>query len=181
PATHVNGSTFPAPDPAVIAETPRVTDPNYAREIVEFTRQNAPNQFNGRPVRFFDTFVNTVDPAAAFPGTTPDPALLPLLNLEIWGAVTSRPMADPSNPDFVYQRFQRGIMHYRQDCGCTERILLADWFKTVITGQGLPSDLAADMAGSPFLRQYDNRQPNGVARPAELPNTDMRFAFEAYR
>ena len=178
PVTRVNGSVFPAEDPALLAEAPSVGQPNYAERIVEFIRRNAPNEFNGRPVRFFDTFISTVGLATAFPGGGGDPALLPLLNLEIWGAVTSRPLADPTNPDFIYQRYQRSIMHYRESCRCTERILLADWFKTVITGQGLPPDLAQEMASSPFIGQYDNAQSNGVARPAELPNTDMRFAFE---
>ena len=153
--------------------------PNNAGPIVDFTRRHAPNELNGRPVRFFDTFTSAVDLATAFPAGGGDRSLLPLLNLEVWGAVTSRPMVDPTNPSFVYQRYQRSIMHYREECGCTERVLLADWFKTVITGQGLPGDLAQDMAGSPFLRQYDNNQPDGLARPSELPSTNMRFAFEA--
>src|ERR1700716_4261552 len=36
PYTLVNGSTFPAPDPAIEAATPPVTDPNYARNIQTF-------------------------------------------------------------------------------------------------------------------------------------------------
>ncbi|MFN0074148.1 MAG: hypothetical protein ACKVVP_21925 [Chloroflexota bacterium] len=178
PATRVNGSTFPASDPALTGSAPQVGSATYATDVVEFTRRNAPNEFNGKPVGFFDRFMGTVDLATAFPGGGGNANLLPLLNLEIWGVPTSRPQADPSNPSFVYQRFQRSIMHYQDSCRCTERILLADWFRTVLTGQGLPGDLSADMANSPFYLQYDNNQANGVARPAQLPNTDMRFAFE---
>ncbi|MDP8921695.1 MAG: hypothetical protein M3O34_02320 [Chloroflexota bacterium] len=177
PATLINGSTFPAPDPALIAATPKVDDPEYAARIVEFAGRQAPNDWGGRPVRFFDTFVGTVDLATAFPNGGGSPSLLPLLNLEIWGAPTSRPMTDPVNPNFVYQRFQRGIMHYRQDCGCTERILLGDWFRSVITGQGLPDDLAREMTGGRFLRQYRPGAPGALARPAELPRTDLADAF----
>jgi TolB protein len=178
PATRVNGSTFPASDAALTGSAPQVGSPTYATDVVEFTRRNAPNEFNGQPVGFFDRFMGTVDLATAFPGGSGNASLLPLLNLEIWGVPTSKPQADPSNGGFIYQRFQRSIMHYQTSCRCTERILLADWFRTVITGQGLPGDLAADMANSPFYLQYDNNQPSGVARPAQLPNTDMRFAFE---
>jgi beta propeller repeat protein len=178
PATRVNGSTFPASDPALTGSAPQVGSSSYATDVVEFVRRNAPNDFNGKPVRFFDRFMGTVDLATAFPGGGGNAGLLPLLNLEIWGVPTSRPQSDPSNPSFIYQRFQRSIMHYQDSCRCTERILLADWFRTVLTGQGLPGDLGADMANSPFYLQYDNNQPNGVARPAQLPNTDMRFAFE---
>lgn len=177
PVTRVNGSTFPAEDPALTAATPSVGDPNYAERIVDFIRQNAPNEFNGRPVRFFDTFINTVDLATAFPGGGGNPALVPLLNLEIWGAVTSRPMADPNNAGFIYQRYQRSIMHYRDVCQCTERILLANWFKTVITGDGLPPDLAEDMANSPFIRQWNPNGTRWMNRPDLLPNTDLTNAF----
>src|SRR6266566_1586065 len=30
PYTNINGSTFPAPDPSVVSQTPSVTDPDYA-------------------------------------------------------------------------------------------------------------------------------------------------------
>jgi len=178
PATRINGSTFPAADPALTEGAPSVNDPGYAEKIVQFTREHAPNQFNGLPVRFFDTFSGTVDMATAFPDGNGSPALLPLINLEVWGTVLSAPQTDPANADFVYQRFQRSIMHYRKSCQCTERILLAEWFKSVITGQNLPPDLAEDMATSRFIQQYDNRQPSGLARPQELPDTDMHDAFE---
>jgi hypothetical protein len=177
PATRVNGSVFPPPDPALIAETPKVGEPNYAERIVEFTRRHAPNEFNGRPVRFFDTFMGTVDLATAFPAGGGGRALLPLLNLEIWGVPTSRPMVDPTNPGFIYQRFQRGIMHYREECRCTERILLADWFKALLTNRNLPPDLAREMAGSRFIAQYSPAAGRGLARPAALPDTDLVEAF----
>ena len=99
-------------------------------------------------------------------------------------------------------------MHYHADCLCTERILLADWFKSVMTGSvmqspdtasaslsatlgslsfgrraaiveplfyerlaqsatPLPSGLAADMAGSPFLNQWLPGGTRGLARPEQ--------------
>ena len=177
PATRINGSTFPGPDGGLIGETPKVGERDYADRIVDFTRRYAPNSWEGRPVRFFDTFIGTVDLATAFPGGGGNASLLPLLNLEIWGAVTSRPLADPSNPGFVYQRYQRSIMHYREECRCTERILLADWFRTVITGQGLPTDLAQEMAGTPYIYQYSPGAAGWLARPGELPGTDLTDAF----
>ena len=165
PATHINGATFPASDPTLIAATPKVDTPEYSTDIVTFIERNVPNEFAGQPVRFLDKFRGTVDLASAFPGGSGNPALLPLLNLEIWGAVTSAPQVDPGNPNYIYQRFQRSIMHYRADCQCTERILIADWFKSVITGQygsqvstvdpPIPVDLASDMAGQQLLSAVD--------------------------
>jgi len=177
PVTKINGSTFPDNDPRLTSSAPQVGSANYSDAVVEFVRANAPNQFNGRPVGFFDRFINTVDIATAFPGGGGNAALLPLLNLEIWGVVTSAPLADPANGGFIYQRYQRGIMHYRDECQCTERILLAEWFKSVITGDRLPADLAAQMAGTPFIRQYSPGSPGFLARPGELPGTDMTNAF----
>ncbi len=177
PATRINGSVFPGPDPALIAQTPKVGEPDYADRIVEFVRRHAPNELHGRPVRFFETFIGSVDLATAFPNGGGEASLLPLLNLEIWGAPTSGPMVDPANPGFVYQRFQRGIMHYREECRCTERILLGDWFKALITGQSLPRDLAGEMAASAFLGQYRSGAPGWLARPAALPGTDLTAAF----
>jgi len=177
PVTRVNGSTFPGNDAGMGSSAPQVGQANYADAVVEFVRANAPNEFNGQPTNFFNTFVNTVDLATAFPGGGGNPALLPLLNLEIWGVPTSRPGADPANGSFIYQRFQKSIMHYQGSCRCTERILLANWFKTVITGDGLPGDLAEQMAGTPFIRQYSPNSPNWLARPAELSSTNMTNAF----
>lgn len=47
PYTQINGSTYPAPDPAVVNATPPVSDPNYNTAINQFTQQVAPNTFEG--------------------------------------------------------------------------------------------------------------------------------------
>jgi len=52
--------------------------------------------------------------------------LIPLLNLQIWGAPTSQPAYDPANRNFIYQRFQRSIMHYDSTCNCNQGLLLDD-------------------------------------------------------
>jgi polysaccharide biosynthesis protein PslG len=149
PYTHMNGSTFPSSDPDMTTATPKVSDPNYGASIVAFVRLNAPDTFDGQPVNFGRTFFSTI---TASVGGTSDPNLLGLLDLEIWGAPTSKPAYDPTNHNFIYQRFQRGIMHYDKACGCTQGLLLADYLKALITGQNLPADLAAQAASSPLLR-----------------------------
>jgi hypothetical protein len=67
PYTRINGSTFPAPDPAIVSATPSVSDPNYDSAIITFTQQQAPNTFDGQPVNFYQTFTSTVSWEAAFP------------------------------------------------------------------------------------------------------------------
>ena len=57
-----------------------------------FIRAQAPDTFNGQPVNFGTTFLSTVTAQDAS-GT--DPSLLPGFDLQIRGAPTSRPAADP--------------------------------------------------------------------------------------
>jgi polysaccharide biosynthesis protein PslG len=160
PYTRMNGSTFPAPDATLKARTPRVTDANYGSAMLDFVRRTAVDTFDGRPVNFGKTFFNTLTPEMA---NTSDPAILGLLALEIWGAPTSPPAYDPTNRNFIYQRFQRGIMHYDAGCGCTRGLLLADYLKSLITGENLPSDLADQAGASPlFHAATDGRLPDAT-------------------
>jgi len=183
PYTRVNGSIFPAPDDALKNSTPRVSDPDYGTAILKFVRDNAPDQFQGQPVNFGQTFVNSVSPQQA---NTSDPNIIGLLDLEIWGAPISRPAADPGNSNFIYQRFQRGIMHYTAGQG-TRGILLADYVKQILFGPTLPGgqpnpnlpvDLAQQAQGSKYFSQYCPGGTRWLCRPAALPDSDLTFAFE---
>jgi hypothetical protein len=175
PFTNINGSTFPAPDPSVINSTPTPSDPDYATKIVQFVQEQAPDSFQGEAVNFGQTFNTTV--AQDDSPNTPA-SLLPLFDLDIWGAPTSHAAMDPNNHDFIYQRFQRGIMHYDKSCACTQGLLLADYLKSVITGQNLPTDLAAQVQTSRFYKQYAPGKPGSLARPNDLPGSDLTSAFD---
>jgi hypothetical protein len=177
PYTQINGSTYPAPDPAVVGATPPVSDPNYNTAIITFTQQTAPDTFEGQPVNYFQTFSNTVTCDDAFPNQPCQQNLLPGLNLQIWGAPTSNPTYDPTNHNFIYQRFQRSIMHYDAGCQCTQGLLLADYFKSIITGQNLPPDLDIEARSSIYYKQYDPSKPLWIARPDQLTNSDLTNAF----
>ena len=142
PYTTINTSTFPAYDSNLASQAPPVGSAGYDQAIIDFVRQHAADEYAGRPVQFFQTFANQVDLATAFPNGGGNPDLLPGVNLELAGAVTSPPFIDPNNPNFVYQRFQRVILHYDANSGTTQPILLADYFKAILTGENLPSDLA---------------------------------------
>jgi len=158
PYTRVNGSVFPGPDEQIKAATPAVNTPAYDR-ILDYVTSVAPDTFEGRPVGFFTLFSTHG-------------------GLEIWGAPISRPAADPNNSGFVYQRFQRGVMHYRAGVG-TDGILLADYLKAILLDNStLPSDLKAQAAGSPYLRQYCPGGERWLCRPDVLPSSDLTFAFE---
>jgi N-acetylmuramoyl-L-alanine amidase len=174
PYTKMNGSTFPAPDDSIKAKTPKVADPNYGSAILDFVRDNAPDTFDGEPVNFEKTFFSTVTAEQA--GTT-DPNILGLLNLEIWGAPTTKPAHDPTNPGFIYQRFQRGIMHYDKGCGCTQGLLLADYFKAILTNRNLPGDLADQAKFSKLFGQFAPDKPQALARPNDLPGANLTDAF----
>lgn len=177
PYTTINGSTFPAVDQELIKAAPSPNDPAYSSKIVEFVKANAPDSWEGMPVNFGKTFSQTVTYEDAFPNGG-SASLLPLFNLQIWGAPTSKPMRDPKNNNFVYLRFQRGIMHYDDGCTCTQGLLLGDYLKALITGENLPVDLEAQAKDNPLLRQYQNSAGNGLARAGDLPGSNFKDAFE---
>ncbi len=160
PYTRVNGSVFPSPDDQLKAQTPAVGTPEYAN-IITFIQSVTPDQFNGQPVNFWQTF-------QARGG------------LEVLGAPISRPQADPTNSNFVYMRFQRVILHYRAGIG-TEPLLLADYLKQIMLGPdapNLPPDLQQQASGSRFYAQYCRGGTRWICRPDALPGSDLTFAFE---
>ncbi|MHB0871135.1 MAG: hypothetical protein ACYC5J_17030 [Chloroflexota bacterium] len=178
PYTRINGSTFPAADPSLLGAAPSPADPDFATKAMDFARLHAPDSWEGMKTNFYSTMVNTVSYQEAFPNGGVDPGLMPLINLEIWGLPTSRPTYDPNNSNFVYLRFQRGIMHFDKSSGLTQGILLGDYLKSVLSGQNLPGDLAQAAQGSKLYRQYDNGVMNGVARSWDLSASNLFAAFE---
>ena len=69
-------------------------------------------------------------------------------------------------------------MHYDRGCGCTQGLLLADYLKSILTGQNLPPDLEAqarELEVLPAVRA--GPAALGSLDPAELPNSDLTNAF----
>jgi hypothetical protein len=180
PVTRFDGLALPTTDSDLLAGAPPTDDPDYLSRALQFVDANVPDQWNDQPVNFHSTFVDTVSCAEAVDPDQPcDPALLPAFALEIWGLPTSQPTADRNNPDFVYQRFQRGVMHYATSTGLTQGLLLGDWFKRVLVGTPVAAEAQAELKGSPFLAQYAPNRPLGLARPAALSDTTLASAFNS--
>jgi hypothetical protein len=158
PYTQINGSTFPAADPTIKSQTPPVSDPNYSTSIINFINTTVPDTWQGQQVNFLQTF-NALG------------------GLEIWGAPISEPAADPNNSSFIYMRFQRGIMHYDATKNITQRILLADYLKAVVTNQNVPPDLMGQARESKFFNQYCPGNTGWLCRPQDLSGTDLTYAF----
>ena len=173
PYTQVNGSTLPPADQDLKDATPIVSSPTYASDVIQFVRDNAPDVYAGQPVNFGQTFFGLITPQMA----RVDGPVLDLVNFEIWGAPISQPMVDPNNSNFIYQRFQRGIMHFDATTGITRGLLLADYFKAALTGDDMPPDLAEQAAGGPLYQQYCPNQPLSICRPVDLPASDLTSAF----
>jgi len=177
PYTTFSGSTFPAEDTGVTGGAPKPGSPTYGADVDTYLDSFAPNTWEGAPVKFADTFSGTVTLGDAFPDGGGNAGLLMLLNLEIWGLPTSKPARDPANGNFVYLRFQRGIMHYDANCTCTQGLLLADALKSIITGDNLPDDLAAQAAESPLRGQYNMDIHNGPLRTGLPGGIELANAF----
>lgn len=178
PYTRFNGAVIPARDSELIKSAPTPGAKDYDAAIQRWIAAHAPDRWDGLPVRFHSAFERTVSLATAFPDGHGKPELLPGLNLELWGVPTSAPARDPTNRDFVYLRFQRGVMHFDAATGATQGLLLAAYLKAILTGEELPADLDAQARGQPLYRQYDRAQPRAIARPAALPESDLTDAFE---
>ena len=174
PFDSFNRAIMPGFDRVLVSTAPSPAD---ATATFAWVRAHAPDSFQGLTVNFYRTFANTVSYATAFPNGG-DARLLAGFDLELWGIPTSSPQFDPNNHNFVYLRFQRGIMHYDATCNCTRGILLADYLKDILTGNNLPADLDQEARGSPFYKQYDPGAFNWVRTPALLPNTDLTHAFD---
>jgi hypothetical protein len=165
PLSRLNGSELPGPDPALASRRPRPDQPGFEQRADALLREEVPEIFEGRPVGFLRTFL-----AAA--GSDPAPAAL-----SIYGWPSSRPAADPANGDLVYQRFERAILQYSAATGQSQALLLGDYAKSAITGQGSPADLEAEASGNALLHQYNPAAPDGLQRPWELPDSDLMNAF----
>ncbi len=147
-----------------------------------------PDDFDGLPVRFHQTFMGLVTPEMA---GTDDPVVVAMLNLAMWGAPTSPPMHDPRNTNIVYQRFQRAIMAYDAACDCVQSPLLASYLKDILVGNPLPPDLQAESAGNLLTQQYlpgvplailepDKRVWLGLLRPRAPNETDLDYPPETF-
>ncbi|MCL4508652.1 MAG: hypothetical protein M1296_03895 [Chloroflexi bacterium] len=177
PYAQFNGSIFPSADPALEKAAPSPASPTYAQDVISFVQAHAPDAWQGQPVNFYQTFTHTVSLKQAFQNGQGNPALLPLLNLEVWGLPTSEPVVDATNHNFIYLRFQRGVMQFDASCQCTHGILFGDYLKEVLTNQRVPADLASEALASKLFRQYDPDSAGYLDRPWDLPATDLTFAF----
>jgi hypothetical protein len=176
PITHIDGLSLPAPDPDVQANAPTPGDPDYQTQALAFINLYVPDNWNGLPVNFQQTFLSAV--TCTDVGTDDcDPSQLPGFDLQVWGLPTSLPTSDPVNSDFVYQRFQRGIMHFSRTTGLTQGLLLGDWLKRIMIGVDLSPDINPEVRQSRFFAQYAPSRPLALDRPDALPDTSLAQAF----
>ena len=163
PYTTMNGSTFPAPDPALTKATPSPNDAEYTAKIIQFVKENAPDSWEGMPGQLrqdvLDHRLQTPSRTAARPACC---------RCSTCRSGVRRPRSRRATEE---QRLRlpplpAGIMHYDDGCKCTQGLLLGDYLKALITGENLPIDLEAQAQENPLLRQYQNSAGNGLARAA---------------
>jgi hypothetical protein len=186
PLARADGYTYPAADPDMSAAVPPLTSPTYVDDALSsidsgWFDEQVPDSWNDLPINFNTAFRSTFRSAITcddLPAGMPcDDRSLLRGALDVWGLPISLVTADPNDPSHVYQRFQRGIMHYSAYDGSTSAIPVGDYFRRVLQDQSIPDDLRADLTGSRFLGEYAPSQPLGVARPLDLPATSLTAAF----
>ncbi|MGI9146855.1 MAG: hypothetical protein ACR2IK_09950 [Chloroflexota bacterium] len=179
PVSHIDGLSLPSADPELLGGAPVAGSDNYTAQALSFVSVYVPDTWNGLNVNFQTTFLNTVTCADAYGADPCDESQLPVLALELWGLPTSLPTTDPVNADFVYQRFQKGIMHFSRATGFTQGLLIGDWLKRILVGVDLSPDIGMDVRHSRFFAQYAPSRPLALDRPADLPDTSLAQAFRA--
>jgi len=98
----LDGLTVPKADPALQFVAPRADQPEYPQRVQAFVNSTVPDDFNGQPVDFLQTFND--------------------VGVDTLGLPTSAPAADPNNPQFIYQRFANGVLFYNGAEGTTSVI-----------------------------------------------------------
>jgi len=185
----VNGTTFPQADSRMAPRdsTELATTLGWVKQhapdfvatgLVQHLGGTSPVSVNATP-NFYKAFLSTVSMAAVFPDGG-DESLLPGFDLEVWGVPTSLPWLDLNNQSVIFLRWQKGIMMYDRSTNTMHQVLVADYLKSLLTGVGVPSDLARPADYAPLnclYRQYDPAAPHWVRDAARLPNTDMTDAF----
>jgi hypothetical protein len=101
----LDGLTVPQADPALVFVAPTPDQPEYAERVAAFVTSTVPDDFNGQPVDFLQTFTDN--------------------GVDALGLPTSEPAADPNNPQFIYQRFQNAVLFYNGAEGTTSVIPLS--------------------------------------------------------
>jgi hypothetical protein len=177
PSLRVDGRAMPAADQSLLNSAPWPGMPDYAVVMADFLRKNVPDKWEGMNVGFYQAFLNTVTEGEAFPNGPANPALLPGFAVEVWGLPVSPPARDLLEPSRVFLRFQRGVMEFDSKTGKVTTVPLGQYFKSILTGQGVPADLLATVQQSKLYRQYDPNAPGYVARPADMPSSSMVNAF----
>ncbi|MCY3958971.1 MAG: glycosyl hydrolase [Chloroflexi bacterium] len=167
------GLTIPAVNSDLIADAPRAGSPGYAQAVGAFVHEHVPDSWQGHGLGFLREYL------AAAPAGIPT-HIREFAALEIWGLPLSRPQPDPANSSFIYQRFQRGVMHFDATSGVTGGLLLGDHLKSLIMGVGLSSSLAAAASANPLLRQYAPGLPLDMRSRTALPGTDLTHAFRPW-
>jgi hypothetical protein len=182
PLSAIGGAGM-APDPVVVAKIPAAGPRSYSQLASALLDSSAPNDWNGMSVRFGATYRSMVK-CTDLVGVKPcDGGVLFSTTNDVFGLPTGRPIVDPHNQDFVYLRFQRGVMVYSHAANRTQWLLLGELFKQILQGKPLPQELLAQIKSSPtysrFYAQYDPNARDSIARPSELPRTTLGGAFES--
>jgi hypothetical protein len=135
PSTPLNGLTVPAADAELAFIAPTPDQPNYAARLQVFVQGSVPDAFNGQPVELLSVY-NSEGGAA------------------VWGLPTSTPKSDPNNPNFVYQRFQNGILFYDGSSDSTQPLPLGETLKSLLTSDSAVLKLAAQGGDSDLSQAF---------------------------
>jgi hypothetical protein len=173
---------LPSVDEGLVATAPSPDLPDFGERAQEFVQVNSPQEFEGLNPQFYSTFLGTVRFSDAFFDGRGDPNLVPGFNLEIWGFPRSLPSFYARAPEETDATravllFQRGVMVHDSGAGTTEPLPLGRYMRALLTGDDSRPALVEAAQESPLWAQYDPEAVGWVARPDELPDSNLVLAF----
>ncbi len=166
----------------LVANAPSPDQPDFGERAQEFVRVNSPQEFEGLNPQFYSAFLGTVRFSDAFFDGRGDPNLLPGFNLEIWGLPRSQPSFFTTAPEQTDATralllYQRGVMVHDSGAGITAPLPLGRYIRALLMGDDSLPALVEAAQESPLWAQYDPEAVGWVARPDELPDSNLVLAF----
>ena len=175
PFSPIDGQAIPLVDPAWVAEMPPPNVPDFTARAFEYIHSWLLDTAKGMPVGFRTRYVETVPPWSYRNEPNGDARFLAAL--ELWGFPTSDVTIDPNRPNIAYQRFEKAVFVYDEATASTRVLPFGRYVQNVVIGSYAMPDLAEQAVESPLWQQYQPRAAGWMARPGDLPGTDLSAAF----
>jgi hypothetical protein len=171
-----------APDSYVLhVESPLRDEPNIGLRAWSFVKSHTSDVSDqGAATEFQTTYFGTVTCQDVYYDRACPDVTMRFLNFDLWGYPLSDPAPDPTQPNIMYQVFERGILRVDTSAHTMLTLAIGQIWQSLITGRDLTPELNVEAADSIYWRQYNNLNvEDGLHWPDDLPNSSLVSGFAA--